>query len=1038
MQFRREFLRFWASAFFIFSFIPVMSFAQQPGEAELLKLMQAGFEQIQTGKIEEGKKTAASIQALIDRSFPQTSGNRAAALLQLFIMKTAFGEYDDAEKLGLSVAEMCKTLPGAEPLDAVVHQKLGELYGTLGRITDSEREYIKAYNLATQHKLPEYPLVTGGALRLASVYNSQSRYTEAETWSRYSMSLLKKYMEEDNPEYQQVVGILCTSLEGQNRRTESEQLRRQILSTAEKKFGKGDFRTAVPLKELGIFYMVQHRTEEATSCLKDALAIFEKHDPDAVGCADIHFSLAVIYLTENMNPDAAKPHFERSQELARKHFGENNPYATMGTYFLWAESAANILKTGDFSDSSLKRQADRWHDTQLSLQAEIQSKGETNPEILGQILLQLEWPLIILDWNSRSGIAISPEMQATLDQLPIDAILLQATTIVEMHEDHPTIKAYLSSYYETKAHVAWRKNERDAALADLRKAMDLTDQSQSFVPGIEQDRARNFAKHARPFHLMIAWQAELGEEANIELAFNAAERSTARTLMTQLDLRGVELLKNVPEAEAKKLRARLFESQSNAQQIQVRMSQAGLRKDLSDSERLELVKVEGEKLTTAQAAVFNAMRDIRNASPDYQFAVRKNRLPMEWKELQARLKEHNALWMQYVESDIGTFLVISRPDGTGSVSELKFSDSDLSAAAIAKRGVFGTQLHELLQGRGKESLLEYLRSPESATANQSMLHLMWTVLIPESERVALQNGTYQQLIVAPDSELSSLPFEALVVTQGESPQYLLDIGPPIAYVPSATVWANLEDRSGGSDTTKSLSVMTVGHPTHSMPGESDDFLSLASTRSAWKSLSGSLTALPYSEKESTWVRDVFQDNKISVRQLLATQATEEEVRKRISGQHIVHFACHGLIDRSYGNLFGGLALTSPQKATSSANDGFLTLAEMYELNLDGCQLAVLSACDTNVGPNQKGEGVWAMSRGMLVAGAERVVATNWLVNDEAAANLVSYFCGGVAADMASDTTQYAKRLQQAKRWLRKDPRWSSPYYWAPFVMIGPP
>ena len=79
-----------------------------------------------------------------------------------------------------------------------------------------------------------------------------------------------------------------------------------------------------------------------------------------------------------------------------------------------------------------------------------------------------------------------------------------------------------------------------------------------------------------------------------------------------------------------------------------------------------------------------------------------------------------------------------------------------------------------------------------------------------------------------------------------------------------------------------------------------------------------------------------------------------------------------------------------------ADDGFLTLPEIYELNLKSCELAILSACETNYGPQQKGEGVWALSRGFLVAGARRVVASNWLVDDEAAASLISYFCAGIA------------------------------------------
>jgi CHAT domain-containing protein len=169
-------------------------------------------------------------------------------------------------------------------------------------------------------------------------------------------------------------------------------------------------------------------------------------------------------------------------------------------------------------------------------------------------------------------------------------------------------------------------------------------------------------------------------------------------------------------------------------------------------------------------------------------------------------------------------------------------------------------------------------------------------------------------------------------------------------------------------------------------------------------------------------------------------ATERGVRYWSPGRRFLHLACHGLTDQKYGNFFGALALTpGPRGSDDPADDGFLTLPEIYELNLKGCELAILSACQTNYGPQQKGEGTWALSRGFLVAGARRVVASNWLVDDEAAASLVSRFCGGLAqAEKAGKTVDYAGSLQEAKRWIRKQDKWRSPYYWASLVLVGPP
>src|SRR6185369_12427303 len=105
---------------------------------------------------------------------------------------------------------------------------------------------------------------------------------------------------------------------------------------------------------------------------------------------------------------------------------------------------------------------------------------------------------------------------------------------------------------------------------------------------------------------------------------------------------------------------------------------------------------------------------------------------------------------------------------------------------------------------------------------------------------------------------------------------------------------------------------------------------------------------------------------------------------------------------------------------------FLTLSEISELNLRQCELAILSACQTNYGPQQRGEGTWSLSRGFLVAGARRVVASNWLLDDEAAATLVSLFASGIAESQNNPAqVDYAAALHRAKKLTRQQAKWKS-------------
>src|SRR5205085_11593669 len=141
----------------------------------------------------------------------------------------------------------------------------------------------------------------------------------------------------------------------------------------------------------------------------------------------------------------------------------------------------------------------------------------------------------------------------------------------------------------------------------------------------------------------------------------------------------------------------------------------------------------------------------------------------------------------------------------------------------------------------------------------------------------------------------------------------------------------------------------------------------------------------------------------------------------------------------FGNLFGALALTPPPPGKETAEeDGFLSLHEIYALPLAKCDLAVLSACVTNVGPQRPLEGGVTLAGGFLAAGARRVVASHWSVDDRSTAELIEAFFKEVtAAGSRSRPVSYPEALWKARQQVRSRARWSSPFYWSPFVLVGP-
>jgi CHAT domain-containing protein len=116
----------------------------------------------------------------------------------------------------------------------------------------------------------------------------------------------------------------------------------------------------------------------------------------------------------------------------------------------------------------------------------------------------------------------------------------------------------------------------------------------------------------------------------------------------------------------------------------------------------------------------------------------------------------------------------------------------------------------------------------------------------------------------------------------------------------------------------------------------------------------------------------------------------------------------------------------------SARDGFLTSNELAGTDLRSTELLVLSACHSAAGPVIPGEGAQNLARSALLAGAARVIATRWPVDDEAASRLFEKFYALLWKGALSPVAA----LRQAQLSLRSEARFSSPYYWGAYYLVG--
>ena len=149
----------------------------------------------------------------------------------------------------------------------------------------------------------------------------------------------------------------------------------------------------------------------------------------------------------------------------------------------------------------------------------------------------------------------------------------------------------------------------------------------------------------------------------------------------------------------------------------------------------------------------------------------------------------------------------------------------------------------------------------------------------------------------------------------------------------------------------------------------------------------------------------------------------------LSQYRYVHFATHGFLDSQHPELSG--ILLSMFDEQGEPQDGFLRAHEVFNLKL-AAELVVLSACQTGLGKEVKGEGLVSLTRGFMYAGSPRVVVSLWSVNDKATSDLMTKFYQKMLKE--GERPAAALRAAQIEMWKQKP--WQAPFYWAAFVMQG--
>ncbi|MFL6275468.1 MAG: CHAT domain-containing protein [Blastocatellia bacterium] len=504
-------------------------------------------------------------------------------------------------------------------------------------------------------------------------------------------------------------------------------------------------------------------------------------------------------------------------------------------------------------------------------------------------------------------------------------------------------------------------------------------------------------------------------------ALQASERGRARSLLEMLTEASSEIRQGVDPSLLERERI-LRQSISNKADEQMRLASS------KPTEEQAAAAKEIDALTTDYEQV---QTQIRQSSSRY--AALTEPAPLTLEALQHDLLDQETLLLEYTLGEEKSFLWAVTPASIKSYELPKRTEIEEAARRV----------YELLTARnqspGGETPEQRRQRLEQAAAEypQAAARLSRILLGPVAAE--LQN---KRLVIVGEGMLQYTAFAALPAPDprpGTIPSPLI-ADHEIISLPSASVLAALRREVGGrKPADKSVAVFAdpvfeSNDPRIKVSGKGRATTDRETTapgdvnRSATESGLQGFVRLRFSRQEADQImRLVPESKKLKAVDFAANRAAATGPEMARYG--IIHFATHGLINNQHPELSGVvLSLVDEQ---GRPQNGFLRLYDIYNLKLQA-DLVVLSACQTALGKEIKGEGLVGLTRGFMYAGTPRVVASLWQVDDRA----TSEFMGRFYEAMLNQGLRPAAALRAAQIAMWKDKRWTAAHYWAAFTLQG--
>ncbi|MEG4417236.1 CHAT domain-containing protein [Microcoleus sp. LAD1_D5] len=597
----------------------------------------------------------------------------------------------------------------------------------------------------------------------------------------------------------------------------------------------------------------------------------------------------------------------------------------------------------------------------------------------------------------------------------IQAALGQNSTALKNYNQALSVSQQLG-YKTEEAHIIYnqailnqQQNNLTVAQTEIETAINIIENLRTQI-GSQELRQSYFARNQNyyQFYIDLFMQLHLknpdkGYDAQ---AFHASERARARSLLELLS----EASANIRQGVDSQLLAQEQNLQQQLSDFQHRKYQIIIAK--STQEAVDEIQ---QKIDTVLKQLAQIEAKIRASSPRY--AALKYPEPLNLPQIQQQVLDDNTLLLEYSLGEERSYL--------WAVTKTSFTSYELPSR---------TEIEATAKNfRDTLTKATTRTSPQMVAESAELLSQM--ILAP----VASELGNKRLLIVA-DGALQYIPFGALTLEKSEAP---LIVKHEIVNLPSASTLAILrrdmatrqpapkaialfadpvfstdDERLKGTST----SPVTKNQTVENLPVEAQQLQRSASEAEIY------WTRLPFSRTEAEQILALVPDD-LEKQAFDFTANRTTATSPDLSQYRIVHFATHGFANSKHPELSGLVLSLVDEKGT--LQNGYLRLNDIFNLNLPA-ELVVLSACQTGLGKDIKGEGLVGLTRGFMYAGAPRVVVSLWSVEDQVTSELMTRFY----KKMLQDKLAPAAALRSAQIEVLQLPEFQSPYYWAAFGLQG--